>query len=310
MNHDSIFSRGFYLSKERRSDDVLKDWACAFVGGYVFQFHPKTSYYITQSTFGDKSIIIIGLPVDLENINARGQEVTNKCSHILETSGFECAQRYVAYLGGRYLAFFISHNENICIIPDCHATYSCYYTEKNGGSFSSHVNLLGKIENLNVNETARSIVNSPQYISPGGKYYPALLLPYENATTLLPNCRLENSLESSRIINKRFYPFSDIDLAPHLSKKELIFNFKQLLSLNIKGIVGDRDFYISLTGGMDSGVTLSSVINEGLNRNAKAFTYFNASAINTESVKDIMSASDRAFSNNIPYKVVNLKPLT
>lgn len=310
MEYHSIYSRGFYLSKKKRTDDILSSWACFYVGGYVFQFHPKTSYYIVQSPAGNESIILVGLPVDLDDISARGQEIASKCACFLEYKGFESAQKYVAYLGGRFLAFIVKHDESLCVIPDCHATYACYYTEDNGGAFSSHINLLGKVEGLEVNERARIIINSPEYKSPGGKYYPALMLPYVNVLTLLPNCRIDNCVDSSKIDSKRFYPFLDIDFNHGESKDDLVYRFKSLLDLHISGIVKDRDFYVSLTGGLDSGVAFSSIIkNDHLKSKAKAFTYFNASSPSEGAIKDVMSASSRAFTYSIPHKVVDLKPL-
>ncbi|MCH4225950.1 MAG: hypothetical protein LKF64_13240 [Alcaligenes faecalis] len=309
MEYNNYFTRGFYFSKKRRIDNCLEGWSCLHVGGYVFQFHPKTSFQIAQSSSGESSVVIIGLPVDLEDFSARPEKIANKSSNLLESDGFEKFQRYIAYLGGRFIAIAIKHAENIIVIPDCHATYACYYTEKNGGAFSSHINLLGKVEELNVNETARSVVNSTDYKAPGGKYYPGLMLPYEEALTLLPNCRLENQFQSSIIANKRFYPFIDLELSCSLSKKNLVSRFNYLLYSNIKGIVKDQDFYVSLTGGMDSGVALSSIIKGGLDKKAKAFTYFNATSVQSTAIKDVMAASQRAFSSNIPHKIVDLKPL-
>lgn len=309
MKYNSYYTRGFYLSKKKRVDSFLEGWSCLYIGGYVFQFHPKTSFQVAQGSTGETSVVIIGLPADLEDINAGPQKITNTSLNLLENNGFDAFQKYIAYLGGRFIAVTIKHSRNIIVMPDCHATYACYYTEKNGGAFSSHINLLGTIENLDINEVARAIVNSPEYKAPGGKYYPGLMLPYEKALTLFPNCQLENQFHSSIIKHKRFYPFPNLDLSYNSSKYDLILKFKNLLLLNIKSIVKDQTFYVSLTGGMDSGVTLSSIIKGSLDRKAKAFTYFNSSAVTNEAVNDVISASRRAFSSNIPHKVVDLKPL-
>ncbi|MGQ0335411.1 hypothetical protein [Halomonas elongata] len=309
MEYNEYFVRGYYVSKNRRGGRFLNSWTPVVVGGYSFQFHPKTSFNISQTSKGDESVVLIGLPVDVDSFWESSSEITCRCAKILEVDGYEAVLRYVAYLGGRFIVFVVKHESGVRVIPDCHATYACYYTEKNGGAFSSHVNLLGLVEELEVNEDARRVVNSPDYKSPGGKYYPALMLPYLEALTLLPNCYIENDYSFEKIKNKRFYPFCNTSLRNELAMSEVTCQFNELLSRNLKGIVKDRSFYISLTGGTDSGVALSSVVRNGLSKNAKAFTYFNASSPNLGAVKDVMSASRRAFDNNIPHKVVDLKPL-
>lgn len=309
LNYESFFSRGYYVTKKSSNENVLKEWSSLLVGGYRFKFHPKTEFYISQASGEEEYVVFVGKPTCIENPSYSSHEICCKSAKILNDHGFNSFLHYVAYLGGRFLAFVIRNEVSLKVVPDCHATYACYYSDVDGGSFASHVNLLGLVEGLPVNEKARSIVNSSEYKAPGGKYYPALMLPYEKALTLIPNCYIENSYSSGVTYSFRFYPFSNTELHKDLSKSEIIRKFQCALLANLRGIVKDQNFYVSLTGGMDSGVALSSIINSELKSNAKAFTYFNASSPTEGAIKDVMAASGRAFSSGIQHKVLDLKPL-
>lgn len=306
MNYEQIYTRGYLVSKKATSASVVAKWASIELGGYFFYFDEKTEIYTW--TKANKSIVLIGCASDPEEVSETTQTIAKKISQIFEEKGSIAAIKYIAYLGGRFLSFLVEHYVELQVIPDCHATYACYYSCADEPLFASHINLLAELGHNDVDEVARGVVVSQDYVSPGGKYYPALMLPYKECSNIFPNNKLVN-LYNSRVVEcERFYPFDDTKIVESPLTENLVNQFNQLLGANIRAIVKDRNFHISLTGGNDSGVTLAAVIREQLSSQTKSFTYFNVtSAVGMSD--DLFLASNRAYKANIPHKVVELNPL-
>lgn len=306
LNGNNIYARGYIVSNEELELPSGLSWSMSNVGGYIFYTHSKTAFHVWSS--GAKNVVIIGLASDIDDISLTTREITNKISSIYNKSGYTAAIEYIAYLGGRFLCFLIENGKSMQVIPDCHATYACYYSQFARPVFCSHINLLAEIEGNEVNENARSIINSKEYVSPGGKYYPALMLPFKQTGIIFANNKLIHDFKGNKIVSERFYPFSESNFSVSDLNAEKVNEFNRILGQNLRAIVKDSIFHISLTGGNDSGVTLSAILREKLESQAKAFTYFNASRA-TDMAEDVFEASRRAYKAKISHKIVELKPL-
>ncbi len=306
MNYEQVFTRGYFVSTDELREPNIAEWTKLELGGYYFYLEEKTEVQVW--TIENKSVVILGLATDLENINDSTRTIAKKTCQFFFEEGADEAIRYIAYLGGRFLAFIIDHHYKIQVIPDCHATYACYYSTCGNVLLASHVNLLAQTAEKEVNDTARNIVNSPDYVSPGGKYYPALMLPFKGCSNLFPNNKLVSLFADKKIKSERFYPFNDTQVNVTPLERRTVNEFNKTLGANIKAIVKDRKFHISLTGGNDSGVTLASIIRERLVSQTKSFTYFSIANASVMS-HDLFQASERAYKAGIPHRVVDLKPL-
>ncbi len=306
LNGNNIYARGYIVSNEELELPSGLSWSMSNVGGYFFYTHSKTAFHEWAS--GTKNVVIIGLASDIDDISLTTREITSKISSIYNKSGYSAAIEYIAYLGGRFLCFLIESGKTMQVIPDCHATYACYYSQLTRPVFCSHINLLAEVEGNEVNENARSIINSKEYVSPGGKYYPALMLPFKQTGIIFANNKLIHDFKGNKIVSERFYPFSESNFSVSDLNAEKVNEFNRILGQNLRAIVKDSIFHISLTGGNDSGVTLSAILREKLESQAKAFTYFNASRA-TDMAEDVFEASRRAYKAKISHKIVELKPL-
>lgn len=306
LNGNNIYARGYIVSNEELELPSGLSWSMSNVGGYFFYTHSKTTFNVWSS--GVKDVVIIGLASDIDDISLTTREIASKISNIYNNSGYSAAIEYVAYLGGRFLCFLIESGKGMQVIPDCHATYACYYSQFARPVFCSHINLLAEVEGNEVNENARSIINAKEYISPGGKYYPALMLPFKQAGIIFANNKLIHNFKEKKIISERFYPFLHSEFSISDIDADKVNTFNRILGKNLRAIVKNSIFHISLTGGNDSGVTLSAILREKLESQAKAFTYFNASR-SIDMAEDVFEASRRAYKAKIPHKIVEIKPL-
>ena len=306
MEEKNIYTRGYILTKERLEVPESLGWSFQQLGGYSLYAEKKTCVYIWETP--DASVVIVGLASDIDDETLTTKEIARKASHLFHSAGADAAIEYIAYLGGRFVCFLIEPHKSLQVIPDCHATYACYYSQSTRPVFCSHINLLAELEGNDVNEYARNIVNSKDYVSPGGKYYPALMLPFENTHILFPNNKLVHQFKDVHVKAERFYPFDHSVFLTKSVDTAKAQKFNSILGKNIRALVKDKIFHISLTAGNDSGVTLASVVRERLAQQAKAFTYFNASRA-TDMAEDVFEASRRAYKAKISHKIVELKPL-
>jgi asparagine synthase (glutamine-hydrolysing) len=306
LNGNNIYTRGYIVSNEELELPSGLSWSISNVGGYLFYTQSKTALTVWSS--GEKNVVIIGLASDIDDVSLTTREIASKVCKIYDSSGCSAAIEYIAYLGGRFICFLIERCASMQVIPDCHATYACYYSQYVRPVFCSHINLLAEVEGNEVNENARSIINSEEYVSPGGKYYPALMLPFKQTELIFANNKLTHDFKDKKISSERFYPFPDSHFSISEVEVEKVNSFNKLLGQNLRAIVKNSIFHISLTGGNDSGVTLSAILREKLESQAKAFTYFNALRAKDMS-EDVFEASRRAYKAKISHKLVELKPL-
>ncbi|NCC60771.1 MAG: hypothetical protein EOM12_07475 [Verrucomicrobiae bacterium] len=312
--YSNLFSRGFFISSNPLEPPIpeIKDWRLLEAGDFLFGFQEKCNVTITEAMPGaekNNSLyhIFIGYPTDIDNHDYSPDKIGEKALYVYNCEGFDGYEKYIAYLGGRFLSVVVDTGlSRMTIHPDCHATYACYYSfSEDNVVFASHVNLLREMLNLEDDDIATSIIKSENYKSPGGKYYPGLLTPYKSASLLFPNCRIEFDKESKALTHKRFYPFMrNGKVVGNKKNKE---NFPHYLDANIKSIVKDKEFYISLTSGLDSRVTFLASLKTSALDKIRSFTYFRGEKSSEEQVKDLVTASELSFARKIPHKAVLIK---
>src|SRR5690606_15258781 len=136
--------------------------------------------------------------------------------------------KYVSYLAGRFLVIVVYENE-IFVIPDSHCTLACYWSEEKRNVFASHLQLMQDYFNCEKNILLSEIMNHKDYISPGGKYFPAKLTPLNNVYPLIANCFLRSEI-GGRTYHERFYPKVSLKKKyENYDKGKIYYFFKQYL---------------------------------------------------------------------------------
>lgn len=276
--YERYFSRGYFLASRRMVHAALANWRVLRLGSKYLYLDPLTEVDVAylNSESASAAVAIIGMSVDLEV--EPGQSLLNAARAVgAYSSGGEAGLlRYLAYLGGRFVAVLEAQEGSTMIIPDCHATYSCYVHQPSPSEFfaSSHSNLLGAVFELGPDDEAQYIMRHPDYVEPGGKYYPACLTPYSRVSPLFPNCVIRWQ-PGTWYTHRRFYPFPDHSLLQQ--PEDAPAQFRKSFESHVRRIAWFRNVGISLTGGLDSRVALAALGTVSNLSNHFSFTYYRPS---------------------------------
>lgn len=296
-DYSEYCANGFLLTKKQ----VSLTWDKEILDDYVFYYEKSLTYNICSE--GNKTVIVIGEALDI-----RG-DVDNPIERIFQEFqvSYENALKYIAYLAGRYLVI-LKEGNRIYIIPDSHCTYACYWCEYLPSTFASHLQLFKDFFGVNKNEVLSYIMNHQDYISPGGKYFPATLTPLFGVHPLIANCFI--MADDTYTEHKRFYPFVSLkDKYGHLTKDEIYFMFKGYM-LNYFRHIHNKykgNIYISLTNGLDSRAVLAVSLLCNLKVNTFTYTKFGGSYQHYE--RDLVGASKCATHAGFPHFVLFLPEL-
>lgn len=300
------FSRGYAAtSDEKLLPDQLPDWEKVSIGSYTFGFHRKTDWSLARSADGFRWVLLVGTPLDIEESDSSLPSVTNRALNLFVDNGRQSLVEYVAYLGGRFIAFFGGMTE-ISVLPDCHASLASYWTESSGHFIaSSHSKLTADLAQVDIDKQAIGLVSSPEYNDAGGRYYPGVLTPYENVRPLIANCMLNFELLQRKVTHKRFYPWKSIDQKSNL---DTVFReFSNVLERHVGLMTQLGKTNISLTAGLDSRTVLQAIRGRA-QRGSYTYTYFRFEDSVESTIEDLMGAGESARSHNIQHKILRLKP--
>lgn len=272
-----------------------------------FQFF-KFNFYFSKSTkyslSVDKKILVIGNIYDIED-QISNEEVIENIENHLNKSLAECI-KYITYLAGRFLVFIESEGK-LLILPDSHCTMACYWSESEKNVFTSHLQLLKDHLDFEKNEVLSEIMNHIDYISPGGKYFPAKLTPLKNVYPLIANCLLKYDPQG-KTIHERYYPHMPLQKKYHgLSQDDIYLRFKQYLINYLKLTYKKNNTYISLTNGLDSRAVLSALILAGIE--LESFTYARFGENSQTFERDLLGAARLSATAGIPHFILSLPKL-
>lgn len=303
-SHQGPFVRGYVLARAGLPAPVIMDWKRVSLGsGYELRFHSKTE--VSTVSKNGTCVALIGRAFDLDDQERNADIIAQRILDRLASSP-DSAIRYAAYLGGRF-ALFLLNDEKLMAVPDCHSTYAIHSSVSDSGVlFCSHWTLAADILNLPRADHVLAFMNSKEYVSPGGKYYPALWTPYQHLMQVFPNCVATYDLKSKEFSHKRFYPFGPL---PGMSPEEAYPEFLHLMKRSM-ALSSEPGMAVSLTAGGDSTALLAAaLLGEGFPADAFSFSYARFSSPTPEAIADIVGANRTAFDARIPHRVLDLKPV-
>ena len=288
---------GFLLCKQ----NVDIKWEYKSFGSYYFYYSETTEYHI--HTQNDLQVLVIGNAYDL-NTNDKNRRITEIIAEKFNNS-FNDTVEYITYLAGRFL-IILRNGNNLSIFPDSHCTYACYWSDKIKNVFTSHLQIFKDYWKIETNEILSSIMNHEDYISPGGKYFPATLTPLQNIYPLIANCFISHHEDNTE--HKRFYPHISLHEKYKGYNKDIIYLlFKNYLLNYFKNIYEPNNTYISLTNGLDSRAILSIALMANLKVDTFTYTKFGGDYPHYE--KDLVGASKCATHAGYPHFILFLPQL-
>lgn len=288
---------GFVLCKQK----INLHWEYQHFGDYYFYFSETTTYHI--SIKNDWQVLIIGNAYDLNT-----DHIDHKLSEVIAeklNNSFDAAVEYITYLAGRFL-IVLRNGNNLTIFPDSHCTYACYWSDVIKGVFTSHLQIFKDYWKLDNNNILSEIMNHKDYISPGGKYFPAMLTPLRSVYPLIANCFISHNEDETR--HERFYPRISISKKYKGYNKDIIYLlFKNYLLNYFNKVYKPNNTYISLTNGLDSRSILSVALIA--NKKVDTFTYTKFGGDYPHYEKDLVGASKCATHAGYPHFILALPAL-
>lgn len=301
------FAGGFFATQDTAVYQLPREcegWTDVKVGTVRAQLDLHTEWAVRENPVLGTWVLLIGTPIDIEGGSVSLSEVAQSIQSALDNGGPNAAIRYIAYLGGRFLAIF-GKGKLSWTVPDCLATKSAFWDENNSSlTIASHAKLLAEVIGAEEDQVALEIMTSPDYSDSGGKYYPATLTPYASVRPLFANCMLRSD-QGQFVKHERFYPWDDhvFCQSPVVAVRDFTRAFDKHVSLIAQ--IGRTQ--LSLTAGLDSRTALYG-IRPFAEQDLSTYTYFRFETPTPDAVSDLLGASDLALALGLPHRILRLHP--
>lgn len=266
-----LFKRGFLITSNKNIDDKEYPfyglWKKENLGQYEVYLHPKQDLY--KYEYKEKIFFLIGHaynPYTMEIDEIKILEKIANNSDAQDKSYFDAINE----ITGLFIFGYVK-NEKLQIIIDCAGMQGGYYgIAKNDVYISSHMQLIGDICDLEMDQYVKDLVNYKFY-KLYGPFLPGDLSSYKEVKRLVPNTYVNYS--DGHFTVKRFFPNENIKVCSN--KEEYDKTIKEIgeqLHRNMELISKKWSKpAISMTGGMDSKTTVACT--NGLYDKFKYFSY-------------------------------------
>lgn len=237
-----VYPRGFLYSKDAI---VLPADAGHFqkqsTAYGTFWFSPDTEHYHLEAQ--GRVVVLVGeaIYVNLSESESNTEIIVPRILDLWAKKGLKAVEDYLYDLAGRY-ALFLLDSQNQHVYQDAHGMRSIYYMNTEP-IVASHESLIAPIAGNKENDSVL------------GNFWLALKwrqTSYSGVMALLPNHRLNADLGTT----ERFFPFRENPFTSESFEKKISM-IERLWQEQIRLLAKKYDIAISLTGGLDSRVSLS-----------------------------------------------------
>lgn len=298
-----LYDRG-YLITTKEPENLCEypfygNWNAERVGNYFLCHHKKLSLTIYEKD--DRTYFLFG-----HAYNAFTMEIDE--GEILKSlSGFETDSldfwRYESCLTGIYVMGMIA-GDTVIYWTDCTGMLACYYGIVDGEFYcTSHSMLVAEECGLTEDPYVTELKNY-RFYTYFGYNLPADLSPFTEVKRGVPNFRYAYDHDRHEIQFKRFYPYKRVRECRNREEyKKLVSRTAYIMRKSMKAIAlkwPDREAAISVTGGVDSGMTLASAAGE-----YDSFKYFSYISNSAEAV-DAYAARDICGALDLPHEIYEI----
>lgn len=295
-----LFKRGFLITSNKDLDDnqypFFGIWDKKDIGIYSVYIHEKQNLYTYE--YNEKIFFLIGHaynPFTMETDEYSILEKIAKNSYSGSKQYFDCINE----LTGLFIFGYVQ-NEKIQIIVDCAGMQGVYYGNVDNQLYiSSHMQMIGDLCNLSMDEYVKELINY-KYYKAYGPYLPGDLSSYKEVKRLVPNTYVEYIDKTFTV--HRFFPNENLKMCSN--NDEYTKTIKEIADLLHKNMVLISKKWskpaISMTGGMDSKTTLACT-----NGVYDKFKYFSYISMHGESI-DANAAHEIAESIGIEHKIYDI----
>lgn len=250
-----LFKRGFIISK--KALDQYLDYLGGYIKGewkrerieeYFYYFDSDIERYICKKN--KDFLLILGTCIDpINKIGDTNIIAERLLKNLLQ--GKKLFFNYLDYLTGRFV-ILVSCNGEDFLLHDATGINAVFYNDLNDEIIiSSHTQIIAEIKGYKIKGIRESLVNNKKFKSrtcymPGGETL------YEEIKILTPNTLIDLNKKEIR----RFFPREK--LKKRRIDNNLIKETAQILTNTFDLLIKKYKLAISLTGGIDSRLTLAS----------------------------------------------------
>lgn len=248
---EHLFSRGYIFSSTKPTTPSW--WDQSFILGYHLHHDPKLS----KVQIEDERAILICLGIIFDTrLPLQDEKVTARFLHHALTISEERFLAELAYTGGRYVIIYQRQTEKspLYLLTDATGMRTALHYNKEAQIVSSHLRLI----QINAKEAIEPEIPIDRKFG-----FPGRKTALENVYFLTPNTKL--NLCAHKV--ERYWPVKPLDLIPI---EPASCEFNMLLSNSFSWVSRNYTPICSLTGGMDSRVTLAVAKHAAI-----YFTYYN-----------------------------------
>lgn len=265
--HDNtyqILGKSFLISDSDPTDHPpgLSSYNKKSLYGFNFFFSDRLRFSLCDKN--NVALLVIGISIHIED---PGLDEAGIASFLHSSWGVSREDFYESLdcLSGSFLVVVFDKSSGAYVFTDACGTYGVFYSEKNKGfCISSHAFLVSKFIGSEISDFQRYWTKHPAF-SAGGKYYPGNLTEFDSVLQLTPN----TYISYVERIPVRYFPRKKL---PSEREVEDIVSFiKSSLENQLFGLVNRYKLTMSLSGGLDSRVSLA--VSKNVKEKISYFTY-------------------------------------
>lgn len=285
-----LFRRGFIVSSKSLSDrqgdfPFYSNFKSEALGNVHIYVHNTLDIHTAK--VGGVNLFLCG---HCYNPFTMDYEEEKQLVRIGESYGKEDFWEKVNEISGIFVLGWIDPNGHVSVITDPAGMQSSYYGIVDGNfMITSHVQMIGDLYNLKMNEFAKELLAYKWYYRVMGPYMPGDLTQFDEVTRIVPNIVYTWNCNTGQVNHKRFYPLTDNPQVKDENEyQQVIRNAADILRNNAELVAKKwNKKAISLTGGIDSNTTFAACV--GNYDKFDTFSYLSAhkETIDVEAAKKI-----------------------
>lgn len=301
----SAFTSGYLIFPKVETGSVPNGWVQEQVGEWTFCHDSRLLMSIASEN--RSTLVALGKPWDSLGVDRVPEEVLKDLLGTLQDRGLGEFEQAVSWLRGRFVLMLLNP-ECDYVYGDATASRPCFWGMKGERVYlGSHATLVAKALGKTDSTQAHSILKSPDYSSPQGKWLPGTITAHDATSLLAANCVLE--IHDGKARHRRFFPFPGYQLPDFDTTAAAAVVASELQRASEVITSATDQVFLAVTAGDDSRMMLLGGIDQYRQAGAIGVTYHSFSKNPEHSRTDLIGANRLCLKLGIPHLILDLTPL-
>ena len=269
-----IFIRGFMLTDNLQMDlsafPFFGNWKEERFGGFRFCAHNLTGMHLYKHD-SNRAFFLFGHAYDPITLEYQEMDILKRLALAYGSKNY---QDIIDGITGIFVLGSLVDGKLEFQVDAAGMQSACCGLVKKNFYLSSHPQAIGDVENLEIDEFIKELVEYKWYGRVMGPYLPADLTPFSNIKRIVPSNDYE--FTNGIITHKRIWPIENQPEAVSLEDYQMVIKEAAEILRNNMELVSKKwkQPWISLTGGIDSNTTFAAA--NGLYDKFETFSYISA----------------------------------